>query len=135
MAAARPERPRLHTGDIAIAQPSGHLFVVDRLKDMIVTAGYSVHPAEIERVLIGHPSVALVAVGREPDAVKGEVAHAYVVLAPGCQADSEALLAYSRQRLSAYKVPRAVHYVDALPTTSSGKLMRRKLRESRVIAG
>lgn len=121
----------LRTGDIAIAAPSGHLFVVDRLKDMIVTAGYNVYPAEIERVLIGHPSVALVAVGREPDEVKGEVAHAYVVLVAGAAQDDEALLSYCRERLAAYKVPRAVHYVDALPTTSSGKLMRRRLRESR----
>lgn len=77
----------LHTGDVATADASGHLFIVDRLKDMILTAGYNVYPAEIERVLIGHPSVALVAVGREPDKVKGEVAHAYVVLAAGHEAD------------------------------------------------
>lgn len=121
----------LHTGDVAIAGPSGHLFVVDRLKDMIITAGYNVYPAEIERVLIGHPSVALVAAGREPDEVKGEVAHAYVVPAPGQEQDADALLDYCRERLAAYKVPRAIHYVETLPTTSSGKLMRRKLRETR----
>jgi long-chain acyl-CoA synthetase len=120
----------LHTGDVATADVSGHLFIVDRLKDMIVTASYNVYPAEIERVVIGHPSVALVAVGREPDEVKGEVAHAYVVLAGGHEPDADTLLDYCRERLAAYKVPRAVHYVRALPTTSSGKLMRRKLRES-----
>jgi long-chain acyl-CoA synthetase len=118
----------LRTGDVAVADPSGHLFVVDRLKDMIVTAGYNVYPAEIERVLIGHDSVAMVAVGREPDEVKGEVAHAYVVLAAGHEGDTEALLVYARERLAAYKVPRRVHYVQSLPTTSSGKLMRRRLR-------
>jgi long-chain acyl-CoA synthetase len=121
----------LHTGDVATRDNSGHFFVVDRLKDMIVTAGYNVYPAEIERVLIGHPAVALVAVGREPDEVKGEVAHAYVVLAAGHEPDTESLLAHCREHLAAYKVPRAIHYVDALPTTSSGKLMRRKLRDSR----
>jgi long-chain acyl-CoA synthetase len=120
----------LRTGDVATADASGHLFIVDRLKDMIVTAGYNVYPAEIERVMIGHPSVALIAVGREPDEVKGEVAHAYVVLAADHEPDTDALLDYCRERLAAYKVPRAVHYVRALPTTSSGKLMRRKLRES-----
>lgn len=121
----------LHTGDIATRDSTGHFFVVDRLKDMILTAGYNVYPAEIERVMIGHPAVTLVAVGREPDEVKGEVAHAYVVLAAGHEPDTESLLAYCRERLSAYKVPRTIHYVDVLPTTSSGKLMRRKLRESR----
>ncbi|KRB75075.1 fatty-acid--CoA ligase [Nocardioides sp. Root190] len=121
----------LHTGDIATRDGSGHLFVVDRLKDLIVTAGYNVYPAEIERVLIGHPAVSLVAVGREQDEIKGEVAHAYVILADGHVQDTEALLSHCRRYLSAYKVPRAIHYVEALPTTSSGKLMRRKLRDAR----
>ncbi|MFC9664056.1 class I adenylate-forming enzyme family protein [Nocardia sp. NPDC127606] len=121
----------LRTGDVAIQDGTGHLFVVDRLKDMILTAGYNVYPAEIERILIGHPAIALVAVGAEPDAVKGEVAHAYVVLADGQNPDTDSIVAYCRERLAAYKVPRAIHYVDSLPTTSSGKLMRRKLRETR----
>lgn len=118
----------LHTGDVAIQDGTGHFFVVDRLKDMILTAGYNVYPAEIERVMISHPAVALVAVGREPDAVKGEVAHAYVVLAADCDPDTDSILDHCRKHLAAYKVPREVHYVAELPTTSSGKLMRRKLR-------
>ena len=118
----------LHTGDIAEHDGTGHFFVVDRLKDLILTAGYNVYPAEIERVLIGHPAVALVAVGREPDEVKGEVAHAYVVLAGDAAPDVDELLSYCRERLAAYKVPRAVHFIDQLPTTSSGKIMRRMLR-------
>jgi long-chain acyl-CoA synthetase len=119
----------LRTGDVATHDGAGRFFVVDRLKDMILTAGYNVYPAEIERVLIGHASVALVAVGREPDEVKGEVAHAYVVPAPGSTPDAEELTGYCRQHLAAYKVPRAIHFVDQLPTTSSGKLMRRMLRQ------
>lgn len=119
----------LRTGDVATHDGTGRFFVVDRLKDMILTAGYNVYPAEIERVLIGHASVALVAVGREPDEVKGEVAHAYVVPAPGSTPDAEELTGYCRQHLAAYKVPRAIHFVDQLPTTSSGKLMRRMLRQ------
>lgn len=118
----------LHTGDIATHDGTGHFFVVDRLKDLILTAGYNIYPAEIERVLIGHPDVALVAVGREPDEVKGEVAHAYVVAVAEHAPDVDELLAYCRERLAAYKVPRAVHFVDQLPTTSSGKIMRRMLR-------
>ena len=119
----------LHTGDIATMDATGHVFVVDRRKDMIITGGYNIYPAEIERVLIGHPDVALVAVGREPDEVKGEVAHAYVVVAGARVPDVDELLAYCRERLAAYKVPRAVHFVDQLPTTSSGKIMRRMLRQ------
>lgn len=118
----------LHTGDVATHDGLGHFFVVDRLKDMILTGGYNVYPAEIERVLIGHQSVALVAVGREPDETKGEVAHAYVVLVQSREATAAELIDYCRQFLAAYKVPRAVHFVESLPTTSSGKLMRRKLR-------
>jgi len=121
----------LHTGDIARSDDAGHYFIVDRLKDMILTGGYNIYPAEIERVLMGHESVALVAVGREPDDVKGEVAHAYVVAAHEHAPTELELLTYCRERLAAYKVPKAVHFVDSLPTTSSGKLMRRKLRELR----
>jgi long-chain acyl-CoA synthetase len=120
----------LHTGDVATHDGAGRFFVVDRLKDMILTAGYNVYPAEIERVLIGHASVALVAVGREPDSVKGEVAHAYVVPAPGSTPEAEELIGYCRKHLAAYKIPRAIHFVDQLPTTSSGKLMRRMLRQA-----
>jgi long-chain acyl-CoA synthetase len=120
----------LHTGDVATHDGQGHFFVVDRLKDMIITSGYNVYPAEIERVLIGHDSVALVAVAGEPDPEKGEVAHAYVVLAQGHAEDPEVLRNYCRSRLAAYKVPRAFHFVKSLPTTSTGKLMRRKLRQS-----
>jgi long-chain acyl-CoA synthetase len=119
----------LHTGDIATRDRAGHFFVVDRLKDMILTAGHNVYPAEIERVLIGHEAVALVAVGREPDEVKGEVAHAYVVVATGTTPTTDELITYCRLHLAAYKVPRAIHFVEALPTTSSGKLMRRMLRQ------
>ncbi len=124
----------MHTGDVATHDGLGHFFVVDRLKDMILTGGYNVYPAEIERVMIGHEAVALVAVGRESDEIKGEVAHAYVVLATGRSATERELIDYCRTRLAAYKVPRAVHFVDALPTTSSGKLMRRKLRDLRADA-
>jgi len=120
----------LRTGDVATHDGSGRFFVVDRLKELILTGGYNVYPSEIERVLMGHDSVALVGVARELNEVLGEVAHAYVVLAPGHHPDEGALLAYCREHLAAYKVPRAVHFVETLPTTSSGKLMRRKFSES-----
>lgn len=117
----------LRTGDIAYADETGHLFIVDRLADLIITAGYNVYPAEIERVLAEHPAVALVGVGPVPDDVKGELACAYVVLRPGHAPTEKELIAYTRDGLAAYKRPRAVRFLAALPTTSSGKIMRRRL--------
>jgi long-chain acyl-CoA synthetase len=131
----RPEATRevlgddgwLRTGDIAYADESGQFYVLGRLKDMIVTAGYNVYPAEIERVICAHPGVTMAAVGKRADEVKGEVAVAYVVAAADSVVDVESVMAHCRRHLAAYKRPRDVVFVDALPTTSSGKLMRRKL--------
>ena len=117
----------LHTGDLASMDEDGAIFIVDRKKDMINTSGYKVFPAEIERVIAAHPSVAMVAVGGAPDEIKGEIAIAYVVLKPAAAADEEGVLALCRRELSAYKVPRRVRYVDDLPKTSTGKIMRREL--------
>ncbi len=118
----------LHTGDVASTDEDGYFYVVDRKKDMIITGGYNIYPAELERVMVRHPAVAMVAVGGQPDEIKGEVAKAYVVLKDGAHADEEEILAYCREHLAAYKVPRAVRFVDDLPQTSSGEIMRRKLR-------
>ena len=117
----------LHTGDLAYADASGHYFVVDRLKDMIITGGYNIYPAELERVLVEHPAVAAVAVGSVPDELKGELACAYVVLRPGTAASEPEIIAFTEQRLAAYKRPRLVRFVADLPKTSSGKVMRREL--------
>jgi long-chain acyl-CoA synthetase len=119
----------LHTGDVAYQDEAGHVFVVDRKKDMILTAGYNVYPAEIERVLSAHPAVSMVAVGAVPDETKGEIAKAYVVLRPGQEATADELIENCRAELAAYKVPRAVQFVADLPKTSTGKLMRRALRD------
>jgi long-chain acyl-CoA synthetase len=104
------------------------VFVVDRKKDMINSAGYKIFPAEIERVVAAHPAVAMVAVGSQPDAIKGETAKAYVVLKPGAAPDADAILALCRKELAAYKVPRTVQFVADLPKTSTGKVMRRSLK-------
>lgn len=119
----------LRTGDLVRRDAEGDLWVVDRCRDLIISGGYNVYPAEIERVLSGHPAVALVAVGPVPDEVKGEVARAYVVLRDGHRATEEELIACARAELAAYKTPRSVVFVPALPQTSSGKIMRRMLRE------
>ncbi len=118
----------MHTGDLASVDDSGHIFIVDRKKDMILTAGYNVYPAEIERVIGVHPAVAMVAVGSVPDETKGEIAKAYVVLKEGATASEEEIIATCREELAAYKVPRAVRFVADLPKTSTGKIMRRELR-------
>lgn len=117
----------LHTGDIATVDGAGHYFIVDRQKDMIITAGYNVYPAEIERVIATHPAVSMVAVGKVPDEAKGELARAYVVLQPGHEATESAILEHCRPWLAAYKVPRSVRFVDDLPKTSTGKILRREL--------
>ena len=95
---------------------------------MILTAGFNVYPAEIERVLAGHPAVALVAVGSVEDEMKGELAKAYIVLKEGASVTDNEIIEFSRNSLAAYKVPRQVQFVEAVPTTSSGKIMRRMLR-------
>jgi long-chain acyl-CoA synthetase len=118
----------LHSGDLCKMDEFGYFYIVDRKKDMILTAGYNIYPAEIERVIAGHPAVAMVGVGAKPDPNKGEIAKAYIVLKAGASADAAGVIDYCRQHLAAYKVPREVQFVQALPTTSSGKIMRRELK-------
>ena len=118
----------MHTGDVASMDEDGCIFIVDRKKDMILTAGYNVYPAEIERVVAGHPDVALVAVGSIPDAEKGELAKAYIVPKVGVSPNADSIITYCREHLAAYKVPRFVQFVDDLPKTSTGKVMRRELK-------
>ena len=94
----------LRTGDVAYCDESGHFFVVDRTKDMIVTAGYNVYPAEIERVIATHPDVALVAVGRRPDEVRGEIAVAYVVLRDGAMLTEDGVIDFAATRATSGNV-------------------------------
>ncbi len=117
----------LHTGDLAYMDEDGYVFIVDRKKDLVKTSGFQVWPREIEEVLSGHPAVLEVGVAGVPDAVKGEVAKAWVVLKPGQRAAAEELRDYCRERLAPYKVPAAVEFRDALPKTMVGKVLRRAL--------
>ncbi len=119
----------LHSGDIATMDDDGFFTIVDRKTDMILTAGFNVYPAEVERVLCMHPAVALAAVTGVPDEVKGELAKAYVVLKPDTSATTDELVRHCREHLAAYKIPRAVQFVDQVPITASGKIMRRLLKD------
>jgi long-chain acyl-CoA synthetase len=119
----------MHTGDIATVDEDGYYTIVDRKKDMILTAGYNVYPAELERVLCMHASVALAAVCGVADEAKGELAKAYVMLKPGAGASGRELVEHCRKHLAAYKLPRAVQFVANVPITSSGKIMRRLLKD------
>jgi O-succinylbenzoic acid--CoA ligase len=120
----------LHTGDRGRLDGDGTLWVEGRLKDVIVTGGENVACAEVERVLEDHPAVVEAAVIGVPDPEWGEVVTAYVVLSNGVAAAE--LIDHCRQQLAAYKAPRAIHTVDALPRNAAGKLLRRSLgREAR----
>ena len=117
----------LHSGDLAKMDKDGCVYIVDRKKDMIITGGYNVYPAEIERVLAANPKVALAAVGKQRDELKGEIAKAYVVLKEGAEATEEEIIAFCREELAAYKCPRKIQFVMDVPKTSTGKIMRREL--------
>ncbi|MEQ1897940.1 MAG: AMP-binding protein [Vicinamibacterales bacterium] len=117
----------VHTGDLAYRDDDGYIFIVDRKKDLIKVSGFQVWPREIEEVLAMHPAVMEVGVARMPDASRGEVPHAWVVLRAGQQATAEELRAWCRGRLTAYKVPAHVEFRDSLPKTLVGKILRRSL--------
>ena len=121
----------LHTGDIARMAPDGFFQIVDRKKDMILgTGGYNIYPREVEDVLYEHPKVLEAAVAGVPvGQEKGERVKAYVVLKPGETATEEELLAYCRENLAYYKVPKFIEFRDDLPKTMVGKILRRVLVE------
>ncbi|MCX5408281.1 AMP-binding protein [Streptomyces sp. NBC_00335] len=119
----------LRTGDVGFMDPEGWLYVVDRKKDMINASGFKVWPREVEDVLYTHPAVREAAVVGIPDPYRGESVKAYVSLRPGTAADPAELSAYCAERLAAYKYPRRVEILPVLPKTTSGKILRRELRD------
>ncbi|MFC4117772.1 acyl-CoA synthetase [Nonomuraea zeae] len=126
--AARAPGGWFRSGDIGAYDAEGHLYIMDRAKDMYISGGENVYPAEVESVLSEHPAVAEAAVFGVPDDTWGEVGRAVVVLKPGAGADAEDLVAFLRGRLAGYKVPRSVVWADELPRTSSGKIVKPALR-------
>jgi fatty-acyl-CoA synthase len=119
----------LHTGDLARRDAEGYHYIVGRLKDMFISGGENVYPAEVESILAAHPEVASAAVIGVPDPRWGEVGRAIVVTNNGKPADAESLLAFCRERLARYKVPKSVVYVESLPVTGAGKIDKKLLQE------
>ena len=118
----------LYTGDVAVMDEHGWFYIVDRLKDQINASGFKVWPREVEDALVAHPDVVEAAVVGVADSYRGETVKGFVVLVAGSTATPADLIAFSRERLAAYKYPRSVEIVDELPKTASGKILRRSLR-------
>ncbi|WP_448641621.1 AMP-binding protein [Geodermatophilus sp. URMC 63] len=119
----------LRTGDVGFMDEQGWFYLVDRKKDMINAAGYKVWPREVEDVLYGHPAVREAAVVGVADAYRGETVKAFVSLKPGSSVTPEEVIAWAKERMAAYKYPRSVEFVDELPKTTTGKILRRELRD------
>jgi fatty-acyl-CoA synthase len=119
-----------HTGDIGVRDEDGYLFIVDRLKDMILSGGENIAGSEVERVLYEHDAVLEAAVVGRPDERWGEVPVAYVVLRPGATVTAGHLVDHCRTRLARFKVPKEIAFLDALPRNPSGKVLKRELRET-----
>jgi acyl-CoA synthetase (AMP-forming)/AMP-acid ligase II len=119
----------LHTGDIGVMDDRGYVRITDRKKDMFIVGGFNAYPAEIENELLAHPSVAQVAVVGIPDERMGEVGCAFVVPRAGAAVDSDELMAWAKERMANYKVPRRVEVLEALPLNASGKVLKYELRD------
>jgi acyl-CoA synthetase (AMP-forming)/AMP-acid ligase II len=119
----------LHTGDIAVADTAGNINITDRMKDMFIVGGFNAYPAEIEKMITAHPAVAAVAVVGVPDQRLGEVGMAFVIATTGMAIDTDEVIAWCRERMANYKVPRYIEVVDELPLNASNKVLKVELRE------
>ncbi|MCX7619999.1 MAG: FadD3 family acyl-CoA ligase [Acidimicrobiales bacterium] len=128
-AATIDENGWLHTGDIGVMDERGYLKITDRKKDMFIVGGFNAYPAEIENLMLANDKIAQVAVVGVPDERLGEVGCAFVVLRPGAAATGEEIVAWCRERMANYKVPRRVEIVESLPMNATGKVLKYELRE------
>jgi len=126
-AAALTQDGWLRTGDVAVVDDDGQLFLVDRVKDLIIVSGFNVYPAEVEAVLLDHPAVEACGVVGVSHPYSGEAVKAYVVVVPGRSVEEDELIEYCAERLARYKCPEKVMFVDELPLGSTGKVLRRSL--------
>jgi long-chain acyl-CoA synthetase len=122
-------RGELLTGDIGFMDEDGWFYIVDRKKDMINASGYKVWPHEVEDVIYGHPAIREAAVVGVPDAYRGETVKAYVSLKPDTSVTEEELIAFCKEQMAAYKYPRSFEFLDDVPKTATGKILRRELRD------
>ena len=118
-----------HTGDLGYLDEDGFLFIVDRIKDLIIRGGYNVYPREVEEVIYAHPAVAEAAVIGVPDPKLGEEVRAVVVLKPGQAVTEAELIEFVKERAAAYKYPRSVEFRDSLPKNATGKILKKELRQ------
>ena len=119
----------LYTGDLARRDEDGYFYIVDRKKDLVIVGGYNVYPREVEEVLFEHRDVVEAAVIGVPDPDFGEAVHAFVVLKDGVKEDIESLESYCKKRLAKYKVPKQFEFLNELPKNTTGKILRRSLKE------
>lgn len=119
----------LHTGDIGVMDEQGNLRITDRLKDMFITGGFNCYPAEIEKIMAGMQGIAMCAVIGVPEPRLGEVAMAFVVLKPGVTLTEPEVIAWCREHMANFKVPRHVRFVSALPLNASGKVLKTELKK------
>ena len=122
----------LHTGDIGVMDAEGNLRITDRMKDMFIVGGFNAYPAEIENILLTNPDISQVAVLGIPDARMGEVGVAFVITKPGVALDAAEVIAWSRESMANYKVPRHVFLVEEFPLNAIGKVLKYSLRESAI---
>ncbi len=120
----------MHSGDVAVQDEDGFYFIVDRTKDMVIRGGLNVYPREVEEVMMKHDAVSLVAVIGVPHDQMGEEIKAFVVLKEGASSTTEGIIAWTRDHIAAYKYPRLVEIVDALPMSATGKILKKELRKS-----
>jgi len=118
-----------HTGDVGRRDDKGYVFIVDRKKEFIKYKGFGVGPAEVEAVLCEHPAVADAGVIGKPDEEAGEIPKAFVQLRPNTQATAEELIAFVKERIADYKRVREVEFIEKVPRTASGKILRRELAD------
>jgi long-chain acyl-CoA synthetase len=120
----------LHSGDLVRRDQRGYLYLVDRIKDIILSGGYTIYPAEVERVISQHRAVSAALAVAVADLLRGQMVKAYVVLRPGMTCMPEDIISHCRQYLAAYKVPRAIEMVPSLPMGCTGKVLRRQMTVS-----
>ncbi len=118
-----------YTGDIGYMDDQGYLYIVDRKKDMIIASGFNVYPRDIDEILFEHPKIKEACAVGIPDPYRGETIKAFVVPREGETLTAEEVIAFCREKLAAYKVPKQVEFMEDLPKSTIGKVLRRKLRE------